>query len=103
VVDGDSKNIPARTKIAEAYVNTNQYDKASEVVKKILELNPKSHEGTFLAGRIHLARKEYNDASPSFNLISRKILNLQAPTISSGSRNSGTEISSRRKVNWRRR
>jgi len=34
------RHIPSRVKIAEVYLNDKQFDKASEVVKKILEIQP---------------------------------------------------------------
>jgi len=49
-VDTDSKNIPALSKLAEVYVNDRKYEEASREIGKILEINPKSNEGTFLKG-----------------------------------------------------
>jgi tetratricopeptide (TPR) repeat protein len=57
-----SKNILARAKIAEGYISDEKYEDASKIIEKIIEINPKSHEGMFLKGRLHLVKGEFDDA-----------------------------------------
>jgi len=98
-VDVDSKNIPALSKVAEVYINEKKYEEASKEIEKILEVNPKSNEGTFLKGGCIWPRGNSMRRSTFFNRTSR------SPEVADGHYYSafpiwGTRMSSRPNPSW---
>jgi tetratricopeptide (TPR) repeat protein len=53
-------------KLAEMALNEKKYEEVSERIEEILKINPKSHEGIFLKGRLHLVKNEFNEAVSLF-------------------------------------
>ncbi len=52
--------------LSQAYLNTNEYDKALQAISKCLKLYPDYDRGLNLLGMIYLNKKEYNNAMQVF-------------------------------------